>query len=80
MGTKMKLFKVVFETEVVILAEDENEAITNASYYVKEEAPELMDLELVESMGQIPNWMGCLPYSAHKSYNGFEKRCEDFVS
>ena len=76
----MKLYKVVFETEVVILAEDENEAITNASYYVKEEAPELMDLELVESMEQIPNWRGSLPYSAHKSYNGFEKRCEDFVS
>jgi hypothetical protein len=76
----MKLFKVVFETEVVILAEDENEAITNASNYVKEEAPELVNLELVESMGQIPNWRGSLPYSARRSYNGFEKRCEDFVS
>jgi hypothetical protein len=76
----MKLFKVVFETEVVILAEDENEAITNASYCVKEEAPELVNLELMESMGQIPNWRGSLPYSARRSYNGFEKRCEDFVS
>lgn len=40
----MKLYKLTYETEVVILAEDENEAISNAEYYVKEETPELMDL------------------------------------
>ena len=75
----MKLFKVTYKTEVVILAEDEKEAISNASYCVKEEAPELMDWELVEGMGQIPNWKGCMPYSAKRNYNVEHKRCEDFL-
>jgi hypothetical protein len=76
----MKLYKVTYETEVVILAEDEKEAISNAPYYVKEETPELMDLELVESMGQITKWKGAIPYSAKRQYNVNDRRCEEFVS
>jgi hypothetical protein len=44
----MKLYKLTYETEVVILAEDEKEALANASYYVKEETPELVDWTGVE--------------------------------
>jgi hypothetical protein len=76
----MKLYKLTYETEIVILAEDENEAISNAPYYVKEETPELMDLELVESMGQITKWKGAIPYSAKRQYNVNDRRCEEFVS
>jgi hypothetical protein len=76
----MKLYKVVYETEIVILAEDEKEAISNAPYYVNEEEPELMDLELVESMGQITKWKGAIPYSAKREYNVNDRRCEEFVS
>jgi hypothetical protein len=75
----MKLYKVTYETEIVILAENENEAISNAPYYVNEEEPELMDLELVESMGQITKWKGAIPYSAKNQYNISERRCEEFV-
>ncbi len=75
----MKLYKVTYETEIVILAEDEKEALTYASYYVKEEKPELMDWELVEDMGQISKWKGCIPYSAKRQYNVNERRCEEFV-
>ncbi len=75
----MKLYKVIYQTEVVILAEDESEALSNAQYYVNEEEPELMDLELVESMGQISNWKGALPYSARRVYNEAEKLCEEFL-
>jgi hypothetical protein len=76
----MKLYKVTFETEVVILAEDEKEAICNASYCVNEETPELMDCELIESMGQISKWKGAIPYSAKKKYNTSERTCEEFVN
>lgn len=76
----MKLYKVTFETEVVILAEDEKEAISNASYYVNEETPELMDCELVENMGQISKWKGAIPYSAKRQYNVGERKCEEFVN
>jgi hypothetical protein len=77
----MKLYKVTYQTEVVILAEDESEALSNAQYYVGvgDEAPELMDLELVESMSQIPEWEGCVPYSAKRGYNTHGKRCEEFL-
>jgi hypothetical protein len=75
----MKLYKITYETEIVILAEDEKEAISNASYYVQEEEHNLMDWELVESMGQIPNWTGCIPYSAYREYNVEEKKCEEFL-
>jgi hypothetical protein len=75
----MKLYKVTYETEILILAENENEAISNAPYYVNEEEPELMDLELVESMGQISKWKGAIPYSAKGEYNISERRCEEFV-
>jgi hypothetical protein len=75
----MKLYKVTYETEIVILAEDEKEAISNAPYYVNEEEPELMDLELVESMGQITKWKGAIPYSAKRQYNISERMCEEFV-
>jgi len=75
----MKLYKVTYETEILILAENENEAISNAPYYVNEEEPELMDLELVEDMGQISKWKGCIPYSAKRQYNVNERRCEEFV-
>lgn len=76
----MKLYKVTYETEVVILAEDEKEALTNAGYYVKEEEPELQDWEVVDSMGQIPKWKGAIPYSAKRQYNVNESKCEAFVS
>jgi hypothetical protein len=76
----MKLYKLTYETEIVILAENEKEAISNAPYYVKEETPELMDLELVESMGQITKWKGAIPYSAKRQYNVNDRRCEEFVS
>ena len=46
----MNLYKVTYETEVVILAEDDKEAISYAGYCVKEEMPRLMDWEVVESM------------------------------
>jgi hypothetical protein len=75
----MKLYKVTYETEILILAENENEAISNAPYYVNEEEPELMDLELVESMGQITKWKGAIPYSAKREYNVNDRRCEEFV-
>ena len=75
----MKLYKVLYQTEVVILAEDESEALSNAQYYVEEETSELLDWELVESMGQIPNWKNSLPYSARRGYNEEEKRCEEFL-
>ena len=75
----MKLYKITYETEVVILAEDENEAIKNAEYYAKEEEPELMNWELVESMGQISKWNGAIPYSAKRQYNVNERRCEEFL-
>lgn len=75
----MKLYKVTYETEVVILAENEKEALSNAQYYVKEEEPELMDLELVEGMGQISKWKGAIPYSAKRQYNVNERKCEEFV-
>ena len=76
----MKLYKLTYETEVVILAEDEKEALANASYYVKEETPELTDWELVEDMGQISKWKGAIPYSAKKKYNTSERTCEEFVN
>lgn len=76
----MKLYKVTFETEVVILAEDEKEAISNASYCVNEETPELMDCDVVESMGQISKWKGAIPYSAKNQYNVNERKCEEFVN
>jgi hypothetical protein len=75
----MKLYKVLYKTEVVILAEDESEALSNAQYCVEEETPELLDFELVESMGQISNWKDCIPYSAKREYNEEEKRCEEFL-
>jgi hypothetical protein len=75
----MKLYKVLYQTEVVILAEDESEALSNAQYYVEEETSELLDWELVESMGQISNWKGALPYSARREYNKEERLCEEFV-
>jgi hypothetical protein len=77
---QMKLYKVVYETEIVILAENESEALSNAQYYVNEETPELLDWELVESIGQIPNWKGAIPYSVKRGYNVNERRCEEFVS
>jgi hypothetical protein len=75
----MKLFKITYETEVVILAKDENEAISSSEHYVIDATHKLMDIELVESMGQISNWKGCIPYSAFPGYNDFEKRCEEFL-
>ena len=75
----MKLFKVTYQTEVVILAENESEAISNAEYYVKEEQPELLDWEIVESMGQIPNWKNSIPYAARREYNENEMLCEEFL-
>jgi hypothetical protein len=78
----MKLFKVVFETEVMILAEDENEAIANAGYYVQEESPVFQYSEPVDTMNDLnksPEWKGCIPYSARRGYNTTEKRCQDFV-
>jgi len=75
----MKLYKVTYETEVVILAENEKEAISSADYYVIDATHELMDIELVQSMGQISNWKGCIPYSASSGYNDLEKQCEEFV-
>jgi len=76
----MKLYKVTYETEVVILAEDEKEALSNAQYYVEEEEPELVDWELVGDMGQISKWKGAIPYSAKRQYNVNDRRCEEFVN
>ena len=76
----MKLYKLTYETEVVILAENENEALANAQYYVKEETPELVDWTGVDEMNQIPKWKGAIPYSAYpQKYNPHDKRCEEFV-
>jgi hypothetical protein len=75
----MKLYKVTYETEVVILAEDDKEVISYAGYCVKEEMPRLMDWEVVESMEQIPNWNGSIPYHAKMQYNINQRRCEEFV-
>lgn len=75
----MKLYKITYETEIVILAKDEKEAISNAEYYVKDETPQLIDSELVESMEQIAKWQGCIPYSAQRGYNETDKRCEEFL-
>ena len=75
----MKLYKVTYETEVVILAENENEALSSAEYYAIDAEHKLMDYELVEDMKQIPKWKGAIPYSACPGYNDFEKRCEEFL-
>ena len=76
----MKLYKLTYETEIFILAENEKEAISNAKYYVSEETPELVEWDAVEDMNQIPpNWKGAIPYSAQRHYNVEEKLCEDFV-
>jgi hypothetical protein len=75
----MKLYKLTYETEVVILAEDDNEALSNAPYYVKNETPELVGLDTVDEMNQIPKWKGAIPYSSKREYNVNERRCEEFV-
>jgi hypothetical protein len=75
----MKLFKVLYETEITILAEDESEAISNSIFCVGSELPRLLDWELVEDMGQIPNWRGAIPYSAKSHYNKERKPCEEFL-
>jgi hypothetical protein len=78
----MKLYRVVFETEVMILAEDEKEAISNAGYYAREEPAKFQFSEPVETLyefNKIPNWKGCIPYSAKPGYNPDEKRCEEFL-
>jgi hypothetical protein len=77
--TEMKLYKLTYETEIVILAEDEKEALANAQYYVKEETPELVDWTGVDEMNQIPKWKGAIPYSAKRQYNVNDRRCEEFV-
>jgi hypothetical protein len=71
----MKLFRVVFETDVMILANDEHDAIRNAQYYVKDEDPAFMYSDPVETINELnahPKWKGAIPYSA-------DKPCEDFV-
>jgi len=79
----MKLYKVTFETEILILAEDEKEAITNAPYYVKEETPELIDAYPIETRYVLetyfPKWKGAIPYSAKRQYNVNDRKCEEFV-
>ena len=75
----MKLYKVTYETEIVILAENVEEALSNAQYYVKDETPELVDWTGVDEMNQIPEWKGAIPYSAKQQYNVNEQRCEEFV-
>jgi len=78
----MKLYRVVFETEVMILAEDEKEAISNAGYYAREESPQYQFSESVETryeLNKFPEWKGCIPYSAKRGYNPDEKRCEEFL-
>jgi hypothetical protein len=75
----MKLYKLIYETEIVILAEDGKEALANAQSYVSEETPELVGWDVVEEMEQIPKWKGAIPYSARREYNVEEKYCDDFV-
>lgn len=64
----MKLYKVLFETEIMILAEDESEAINEAEYKVNEETHIYTYSEEIETKGQLGNWKGCLPYSAKRCY------------
>lgn len=78
----MKLYRVVFQTEVMILAEDDGEAISNAGCYAREQLPKFQLSDLVETMydlNQSPEWKGCIPYSAKPEYNPDEKLCEEFL-
>jgi len=78
----MKLYRVVFETEVMILAENDVEAISNAGVFVRDEMPQFQFSEPVETMYELnksPDWKGCPPYSAKPEYNPDEKRCEEFL-
>jgi hypothetical protein len=76
----MKLYKVTFETEIMILAEDENEAITNAGKFTGEEEPKFVDCSgPIQNESQLGSWVGCYPYSAKRSYNPDYKSCEDFL-
>jgi hypothetical protein len=78
----MKLFRVVFETDVMILANDAQEAIRNAQYYVKDEDPAFMYSDPVETINELnahPKWrelFHILPtshvrilYYEHKQYD-----------
>jgi hypothetical protein len=79
----MKLYKVTYETEILILAEDLNEALSNAHFFVEDETPEIIDWESIETEEDLNTlcrkWKGSIPYSARPHYNLTEKRCEDFV-
>jgi len=78
----IKLYRVVFETEIMILAEDESEAISNAGYYVRDEMPKFQFSESVETMYELnkfSDWKGCLPYNTKPEYNPDGKSCEEFL-
>lgn len=77
--TKMRLYKVLFETEVMILAENEREAALRAHSEVKNEVTHLVDCKAVREQSQLGDWVNCLPYCAKPEYNPYEKTCESFV-
>lgn len=74
-----KLYKVVFQTEIMILAQSEAEALRNAQHYVKDEVPSYLSSDEVISKSELGEWTGCLPYCAHSSYNEYERTCDEFV-
>jgi hypothetical protein len=76
----MKLYRVLFESEVMILAEGEDEAILEAHRYAREEVDHLIDCQVVEKLSQLGEWKGAIPYSARDRYNLNEKTCEQFVA
>lgn len=61
----MRLYKMTFEIEVVVYAEDENEAEEIAESAVREEVENAhfaTGPDLVTDRKQIPLWIGSLPY------------------
>lgn len=74
----MKLYKVVFETKIMILAENENRAILDAEHYAGQEQPKYLYSEVVENESQLGEWKGCIPYSTHPEFNITERKCEEF--
>jgi hypothetical protein len=73
------LFRVVFETEVMILASDEQEAIRDAERYVEDENPTFYYSEPIRCVEELREWVGAIPYTSRSVTNPDEMKCEEFV-
>lgn len=75
----MTLYRIVFETEILIVAPDEQEAIRDAEKYVEEETHNLLSSGVVEDVKELGEWAGALPYTSQSVDNPHEKTCEHFI-